>query len=959
MSNITVTKGIDIATELANLDLYKYHPNGIVNVTLNRLTDMLDGKVEVVEPSNPFTYLLETSCLNTAFAIQEYTLLTRKLYPKLANSESDLYLHMSDLDYLGRFSEPAYGYVKYNILLSDFSSKAVYDPIQKEYVIKIPRHYKTTIDKYVFTLTSAVIIRQTENGIIDVKFENQTFKNIFPLDTNYISFSVFKVNQEETYITFDIKLPEIDIETVELPIEKSKLFTNIVTFNPDRKFYYFRAFHFKDSEWVEMVVTHTDSVYDINTPTAIIKVLSLENSIQYYIPPVYINTGAIGTKVKFLIYTTMGSVNINFSDFKVSDFSSEYNPVFPDIELDETTQSLQLITKVVYLKDEVIAGNDGVDFGTLKNNVINNSIGDRQLPITNKQLEYEADINNFKLIKNVDILTNRIFLLEVKVPNASTRYPITKINLDLIEYKTSINDLRVNGNNITAIGSNITIIPDNTIFKISNTGLYILTDTERTELIGLAGTELVSELNNNKYVSTLYHYVLDTSNNQTNLRPYDISSPYIVSTNFKEFNSTGKVGINTVNSNIVKSAIGFTIDILSDMKKYEEFINETHITPYLVYVDEQGSKFYLQGSLFTSINNNPVYRFNLESNYHINSEDKIHITNFRDNNDIQANIFIDLNSTLEVIYISNIIPSNYVSSSIDSYIQNSYIAVNNIVVTLEDLVINFGYKLENLYARTHISTGIQEYELYTEAVPLRYNVNVYNASNVIIHHVNDIVMDDNNEVVYQHQVGDIKLDANNNPIPISIVDLDVYLNLLFIDYKAVIATKTVFVDYKKYIKKYITENIVSNAQVIQDQLLENTVVYVTVPKNINNINVNTATKTVSMSSMQSFVMNVHVNAPVYNDMNIRDNISYTIINETDAYLSSNTVITKTRLLDILYNKLKEFIVSVSIAKFTELDEEYISLSDVNSRISLNKTVILDPEGYNLSEDIVINFLLVT
>ena len=117
MPNIQPINTLSIEKELSNLELYKYHPNGILNISLNRLIDMLDGKIDIVDPSNPFTYLLETSCLNTAFAIQEYTLLTRKLYPRLANNYSDLFLHMSDFDYLGIFAEPAYGNVIFNILL--------------------------------------------------------------------------------------------------------------------------------------------------------------------------------------------------------------------------------------------------------------------------------------------------------------------------------------------------------------------------------------------------------------------------------------------------------------------------------------------------------------------------------------------------------------------------------------------------------------------------------------------------------------------------------------------------------------------------------------------------------------------------------------------------------------------------------------------------------------------------
>lgn len=958
MPNITPTNSINIDAELDKLALYKYHPNGILNVSLNRLQDMLDGKIEITDPSNPFTYLLETNCLNTAFAVQEYTLLTRKLYPRLANQEEDLYLHMSDTDYLGRFAEPAYAKVRFNILFNDFTNKATYDPVQKEYVLKLPRHFKLSVDKYIFTLMSAIIIRLTDNGVIDVKFENQDFNNLFPIDTNYINFNMYQVNQNEAYLNFELKLPEVDIEPVEIPVEKSKLFKNTVTFNPTRQFYYFRAFYFKDGKWNEMLVTHTDQVYDIYKPTCIIKVLQEANSVEYYIPPVYVNNSMIGSKVKFLLYTTNGAVNVNFNDYKVSDFSVEYNPVFQEDELDIYTEPLQLISKVIYIKDEVVDGKGKMPFEDLKNSVIDNSIGDRKLPITNKQIGFLSEQNNFSLIKDIDVVTNRIFLLECAIPNATTRYPITKFNLDIIEYKSSISHLRMNTNNVLAVNDNVTIIPEGTVFEVTDSGIRILDQVEYVQLRSLSDLDLTTEVNDNKYMTVFYHYVLDTNNDQTNLRAYDISNPNVVQMNFKEFNPTARVGINTTNTNIVRSSNGFTIDILSNLKKYVNTINETNVTPYIVYKDNNDSVFYLEGRLYTAINENPVYRFDIESDYYIDSDNRIHVNNFRDVNNNPFSISLDLNSTLEIIYVSNIVPVNYTASDMDNYIYNSYLSVGRVVVTLEEVKIKFGDYLERLFTQVHSSTGTYQYETYAEDVPLRYKTNVYGDGNAIVNRVNDIVYDGDGKVVLEHRVGDVKLDIYGRPVPVNALELDRFMNLLFIDYKAVLCNKTILKDYRTYLKTYLTEKIVDNASVIQDQLLENTEAFVVVPKNIGKVKVKTPTRTTYIDSMQKFKVNVFVNERVYNDIATRDSIVYTIVDEIDNYLYANTALSKTALLNILYNKLREFVNSVSIDEFTELNEEFITVLDSNARVSLNKLLVTEADGYNLKEDVSANFVLV-
>ena len=958
MPNITPTVTLDIEQELDKLELYKYHPNGLLNVSLNRLTDMLDGKIEITDPANPFTYLLETSCLNTAFAIQEYTLLTRKLYPRLANGENDLYLHMSDLDYLGRFSEPAYANTQFNILFNDFTNKATYDIEQKEYVLKLPRHLKLTVGDYIFTLPSAIVIRLTESNVIDVKFENQDFNNIFPVQTNYINFNVVKVNQEETYLNFEVRLPEVDIETLELPVEKSKLFRNTITYNPSRLFYYFRAFYYDNGKWNEMIVTHTDQVYDIYKPTCIIKVLQESNSLEYYIPPVYVNSGKIGTKVKFLIYTTYGAVNVNFNDYKLSEFSVEYNPVFQEEELDEYTEPLQLISKIVYIKDEVIAGKTNMAFTDLKNNVIENSIGDRVLPVTNKQIEFYSTQNNFRLIKDVDVVTNRVFLLECSIPNATTRYPITKFNLDIIEYKTSINHLRLNTNSVVAANSNVTIIPEKTLFALDDNGMHVLSTTEYNQLVSLSDIELTTEVNTNKYLSVFYHYILDTSNNKTELRAYDISLPEIKQINFKEFNATGRVGINTTNCNIVKSPTGFTLDILANLKKYVGTVNETNITPYIIYKDSEDSLFYLEGRLFTLIGENPVYRFEFISEYHIDSNNLLKVNNFKDNNGSTTSASIGLECKLELIYVSNIIPVTYKSTDIDTYIHDSFLAVGNAVITLEELTIKYGNYLERLYTVVHSSTGTYEYEVYTEDIPLLYTSTVYDSNNTIIHTVNEIVHNTDGEIIYKHKKGDVVLDSNNNPVPINTLDLDRYLNLLFIDYNATLSNKPLLKNYREYIRTYLTENIVGNASTIQDEMLENTESFVVIPKNISSVRIKTPTKTTSIKSMQGFKVSVYVNERVYNNADSRDSIEYTIVSELDKYLYEHTLLSKTELLNVLYGKLKEFISSISLEKFTELNEEYLEVLDSNARISLNKLLVTEADGYNLQEDITITFVLV-
>lgn len=957
MSNITPTNPMRIEDELANLELYKYHPNGILNVSLTRLQNMYNGTVEISDPGNPFTYLLETSALNTAYAIQEYALLTRKLYPRLANSEDDLYLHMSDFDYLGRFSEPAYTDITINILFSDFMNKAYADFNTGDRILKIPRHFKVSVGGLVFTLTSGVIIRSSVNGIIDIRYENQNFNNIFPANTNYIPFELYSVNASEKYIKFKVKCPEVSLGSTEIPIEKSKLFKDKVTYTQGRQFFFLRAFFMRNGKWEEMLVTHTDEVYDINTPTCVIKVLPEANQVEYYVPPVYINTGKVTNKIKLITYTTKGYIDVNFKDYLIGEFVSEYGNVFPDEELDDTTSALNLITKVIYIEGTLNGGKNGLDFDTLKETVIDNSIGDRQLPITNKQLAYLATQSNFKLIDWVDGVTDRIYKVECNIPDNLDNYPLTKLNLDIIEYKTTLSNLS-EGNSVRRVNEFTYILPENTLFKLTNSTVELLSQQNKDYITGLTGTNLTNELNDNVYLSLYYHYIFDTSGNQATLRAYNLNAPTIYNINFKAYNDTTRVGINTLTTNLVRTSSGYGLDVASSMTSYTPVISQTNVKPYIVYKDDNGSLFYIEGNLYAMMDKTPIYRFSIDSSTYIDNSDNIEINSFRDVSNNPISIRIPIHTKLNLIYVCDIITPEYVRSEIDSFIMGSFLGVGRTVVTLEEIDVRLATNLQFLYRQVHSSISVGGYERYEQDVPLRYTANVYNAQNEIIHYINEVVLDDSGDPVISHYKGDVKYDSLGNPIPISVTELDRYLNLLFIDYKVIAANKTIVTNYKNYIKRYITDSVTTGAQSVYDNLLENTELYVVVPKNVSSVTVKTDVGVSSIPSMQSFTVNVYVNNTIYNDTASRDSISDIIIKDIGSYLYSNTRLTKTEMLNVLYSNLKEYIVSVSIDKFTTIDREYIELVDINSRISINKILTNEPDGYNLRDDVTIVFFMV-
>ena len=80
MTDITASKSVAIQTLVDNLTTYRYNPSGIQRVMLDYLNEITAGEVNVVDPTNPFVFLMESSAVNTSLAITENLINLRKQY---------------------------------------------------------------------------------------------------------------------------------------------------------------------------------------------------------------------------------------------------------------------------------------------------------------------------------------------------------------------------------------------------------------------------------------------------------------------------------------------------------------------------------------------------------------------------------------------------------------------------------------------------------------------------------------------------------------------------------------------------------------------------------------------------------------------------------------------------------------------------------------------------------------
>lgn len=960
MADLKPVNPINIDERLKDLELFKFHPSALVEVNFNSLSDMLEGRVEILEPNNPISFLLETGGLSTAFGIQQFILETRKLFPDLANTEDDLYKHMSDEDYLNRFSSPSKAKVRFSISHNDYLSKAYVDPVTGDRILTIPRNYSVNIENNIFSTTAPIVIRMTDADVMDIRYKAEEMDNVFPLRTNYIPFETIKLNQQESYTIFDVDLPEIKLEASELITNKSSLLKGSMNFDPSRLFYYFKAYHTYDGKnWEELLTTHTEDVWDIKTPTCIVKVNKLAKKVDYYIPPAYINNGMIGVKVRFICYSTRGAINVDFNDYKLDDFKNNYVDLFPNRENNVTENALNRIAVKCNIKGRVIGGRNEKSFDDLKRDVINNNLRPN-LPITDNQIENLLRDTELEPIRDYDVVTGRGYLVKMRIPSNVTKYRVSRMSLDLIEYRSTLRKMIDEGNGTHSPENNVVVIPKGTMFEVDRTsGVRMLTSSEVKNIKSLSGQTLTRTINLKNYMVSHYHYVLNASGEETLLKPYELTLPEIEYINFKDYNDKTMIGINTNNGIIAKTDKGYQLDYYVDVKIIDSYYSVNDITPYIIYVNETGNRFYLEGKLYMGVGGVSVFRFSIDSDFYIDSKDKIHVKNFRDTNGDRITIDLNLTEELNICYMTSNIPVIFEAKEMEELINSSYLTGKFAIVTQEIHKIKFGSSLEHLYSRIHTSTGLTEYKTYDDVVYKKYNETIFDAkTNEIIHRPNDYVLNSKGEKIVVHNIGDIVVDQKGNPVPLGKEDHFRYLNILLMDYKMELGTSEHIDEYRNHVRQTINSLLFNNMVYINEELLERTVAKLTVPNGTTDIMVAYDGQYGYIQPNQSFKVNVYVNQRVHEDDETRKGIERTIIDTIDGYLSGNKILVRTDLTDLLKQRTKAFCKSVNIVKMTELDGDYIKISNDNAEIGIRKRLVVTPDGYDVEDDVTFNFVKV-
>lgn len=967
---------LPLSALMGSLSAYKYNPTLTQRVILDHLEDITNGKINVVDPTNPFIFLLEASCVNTANMLLENELLLRKQYPSLAKTQEELYLHMSDFEYQDRFAVPAtvdfFFYLEVNSML-----RAMIDvPSGGYHLISIPANTEITVDDITFSMQYGVDIYKFYTGVVQVKYSTSTITPLSPIPTNMIDYSIRKDAQGVQWMVFGVPVTQFKITSVELPVQSSKTFLEDLVY--EDKYYLARVYmkSSPNSGWVEILTTHTDQVYDPYKPTAVLTVR--DGTVSVFIPPVYIFNNLVSGTIRVDIYQTKGKLDINFSNYELKAFSTRL--VALD-DIDGTNiyiNAMRDVTYFSYTDKTISSGNVSLGFTDLRNAVIDNSIGDRKLPITPTQVEYWVDRKGFDLHKNIDVITNRVFVASRKIPRAKTKYPVTPMAFTVETLIETIGNLKRYG--VAHSNDDRLTIPSYSVFELVNSKLRLLSDSDLYYLKNLSQLQYIDEVNSRDLLVNVFHYVLDfneyAQEDEFDLRVYSLDYPKATQVNFVYQNALLNLAVNTSVYGLDKLTNGYRLTIVTKSGNFYKQLPDDKVGLQLALLPD-GEKLYgyLNGELVgKSSDGERIFRFDLLTNYDIDSKDRLFFKNLDIKTNDQVNLPVTLTQEFVLLHYTNSITRDYKPSRSDDILGKFLLTQDHAVMTHELITLKFGTSMHNLWRHYRSAADSNTYSKYTMDIPMFYEEDVYdidpvtgviytldsncNMSFNLRHKKGEVVKDADGNIVYKFRIGDVVLGDDGKPVSALEVTNAHFVDIMLMDYKYHVADRTDHVTYLKDVIATLDQWVNVDLATIDDSLLEQTRIYFKPKRTIGTIPVMVKDGVTNyIDILQTIHVKYYVVNSTYRDMNVRGLIEYRTIEILNDYLGA-TRVSKSDIVMALKNAFYDTIDTVNLSGIGgDHDLDVAIVEEEGTVMAINKKLARQEDGkYIVTEDVIIEFV---
>ncbi len=948
------------------IDAARYNPNAIQRAVIDQLERTYAGELEIIDPMNPFVFLTEAAATIGATQMLQAAVLNRRQYPENAQSYSDLYHHMSDADYLGRFATPAT--VKMNLILGkdELIRRAV--PIGTGNVRKltIPRHTAFKVADTYFTMQYPIDIRVMGHGGLQVVYDGSKDSPLYALESNKVSWTVENYNLDRMdFINIEIPVHQFRIDTFNVSLNGTSRFRK--SYNLVDKFYHCRVFMAdRQGNWSEINTTHSDQVFDPLKPTALLQVV--DNLLTVELPQVYYSTGLANTELRIDVYTTKGPMELPLQTYESNSFTAKFIDLDKDDNGIYVAPLLAMTTIGVMSTDTVTGGSNGLSFEELRERITRNTKGANDLPVTPAQISSRLTDMGYNSVLYVDHVTERIFMATRALPKPSNGDVTSGAGAMMGMLSSTVNNL-LTYDSVVDNGTRFTIMPS-MLYRNNNGVLIAVDDDQRQVLGGLTNDQLVTNVNNNEYLYSPLHYVLDIGENAFVSRPYYLDNPVIKNKYFIEDNDTTGIGVNSSIHAISRTSNGWRILVQTDTDDSYKELDDDKVYMQLCFKPVgENDLAYLNGTL---IGKNPdtnerIFEFLINTNWDIDGNDNLGVTSFTMYEDVPRVVNTPLQTNFDIIYVAaDHNPVGLTSSWIDTQLGRHLLPDNVTGIYYERLTISLGESMSGLWNRARTVIGTEDYERYEEDVLATYAEDVYLLDNtgtreivmndgvpefVLLHSKGDTVMDGNGNPVVLHYQGDIKVDENNRPIVISERDIVRQMDLFLVDGVYYFATGDIEQTYAKSIPETLVGWLKTHIRPMSAKLLEKTKLYLHPRATVGFVDVvigdNLKRKVLAAQELE---VTFHVSNTVYKDLALRGSIEARST-EVIAELLTKSLVVRDEILSKIKAVVGTDIISVEVTGLGGAGNyTTITMVDDSGRLCIGKQLVNSPDGSLIVQD---------
>lgn len=957
---------------------FSHYPAAMQTICLNRLSDAQNGvPITLSDPTDPVVYIAEMGVMLGHTTIEGMRELIPKVYPSEAQSVSDLYRHISDRDLLDVFAQPGTSTLMLYIDIDSLMSRAM--PLISTGVrrVIIPRDTVFKVSGYEFAIQYPIEIRvlpyaTATNYAFQVIWLTDIESPIAPVSTNALEWNITSAPGVGS-----------DIMVIRIPVMQYAVASYSDTVTPGSAFEMIRDYtnsYFtarvwmkrdNSSAWVELKTTMSQGGYNIYSPTAVLQVI--DGKIKVRIPAIYMNEGLVDGTIRVDIYTTVGAIDVDLSSFDRSNFSFGFRDLNGEIDPTYTNPFKQFSIRELISDTRATGGRAAVSFNELMTMVIDNAVGARRIPITPSQLSTASKDYGFSMTRPVDFVTARMLHMSADVPASTIETVASPIGtvtapmyftLDELQKLTTV---RINGNRTT-------ITPD-TLYRFDGTCLaFDAVAVERFK--SLSGLDLVTYVNLNKRFYTPFYYVVDVNNNAIGVRVYHLDAPKVKGKRFVDANITTSLSAVTDDYQFFRRGDDYVLRVLTKSDNAYQSLSDTQVFVQALFEprNSNGVKVAINGELVGKQGKERVFDFVFDTNLDIDRNNELVLKDTINLAGVKVDTPAALIQDFNIVYgCVGVYQPNFSRSEIDDLLMSA--PRDAMGITHEVFTLKFGDALDAYWRKSRPVTDSINYQYYQEDI---YD---YYAEDVLQLDANDVpvyILHEGQtppiEFVYEHRKGDVKLDAEGQPVVLHRKGSQVFVNgapvidkprsikfrveMITFDARYLAATNAAVAEYREAVVVDVVERVTEVLPKMKSDLLEETVAYYRPPTTMGYISVRKEDGTVApMSAEHQVIVKYYMSAADRENVALLKTIRNITAKVTNEYLNTNQTISTTALGSLLKDAIGSSIIAAEVVPFGEnQDMRVFTVIGDASSATLSKKLDIEADGtLTIKDDIVISY----